>query len=212
MLTQLLRMPEIIRCHCHVRLFCTSERTTDYEASHSSAKIESVSVRISAGNGVAYHTSPFRVVQLGGRATVAPQWREGEGRLRIDRGIGCLTCHVLARVDRPSRGGGSGDGRERGSITPSAASDVAIATSCIDLATARDGYNYVSMFSPEPDGGEDLDVGVHGQAATRMGRLLGQLIVRLNWIEGGVGVLLGEAVGYATLVVHGASGLASSKR
>lgn len=169
----------------------------DYEEAVAPVQIESVSINIAAGSGVACRTSPFRVRQLAGATIGEPEWHDGERDLRIDKGVGYLTCQVLVKELLPA----SSDGDPSGTRIAER-KEVVIATTCVDLATVRNGYNYISLFSPGPDSGED----------ERVGRLLGQVILRLNWVERGAETKPEAAVEHATLLVRGASGLATAHR
>lgn len=185
-----------------------------------------MSVRISAGNETVYRTSQFRVdPQYGGAATgsTTHQWHDGECRLRIDRGVTSLRGELLAKVAQSPE---SPDALGR---APSAAgtTEHVIATATVDLSTVRNGYNYITMFSPS----RNDSVGVAGEgngerteldsvapadgrdeAHVAVPRLLGQLILRLNWIEREGREDSKGGLDNVILVIHGASGLAKAGR
>lgn len=145
-----------------------------------------------------------------------PQWREGDRHLVIDRGVTNLRGDIIASVERR---GSRSNGRPQ---VPSVADEMAtsaeitLASASLDLDAARDGYNYVQLFSPAPrygeDGGSSLSVGgpekIEQQEIAEEARLMGQLVLRLNWMEPGAESpdQRGE---HAILIVRGASGLAN---
>ncbi|CAM9193761.1 unnamed protein product [Scytosiphon promiscuus] len=120
-----------------------------------------------------------------------------------------------------------------------AADEVLLAHALIDLSAVRDGYNYVPLFSPEDADTNKDDYGTHqaklrrdddGQetaaeyqgsasdeeeaATIRSARPMGQLVLRLSWVEPQEGLKAREEAragsGHTTLIVRGASGLAKA--
>lgn len=179
-------------------------------------KIQSISVRVS-GDGVAFRTKPFHVKQLGG-ATCSPQWQEGSRTLRLNRDTNHLRAEILAVIESPKN--------DLATATGTATIETVFATACLDLTSTKSGYNYVQLFSP-PIGESDssssstslsqsvaLEGGYEGQMAAAA-RLMGQLVLRLAWMEPGEGSLAEDGHGekkehVVFLVVQGASGLAKA--
>lgn len=203
-------------------------RTTDdldfYGASHASTagKIQSVAVRIYADEGNAYRTAPVRVNQVAGFSSTY-EWHEGERRFRIHRGVHHLRAQIIATVMEKNIPGSIAGGSEvvtaqaevTGGVPGMTANDILLATSSVDLSAIREGYNYVQLFSPRLEDGEDTWSSRSGESeketkqeatAAEAVRLMGQLVLRLHWIAPGEG---GEE-GHATVVIHGASGLAKA--
>lgn len=161
---------------------------------------------------------PFHVKQLGG-ATCAPQWKEGSRTLRLNRDITHLRAEILARIEQPKTG-------LETAVGTTTTAEIMFATASLDLTATKNGYNYVQLFSPpagENDNGHSstsLDSGVALEGAyegqtTAAVRLMGQLVLRLAWLEAGEASLAenghGEKRGHAVfLVVRGASGLAKA--
>lgn len=179
-------------------------------------KIQSVSVRVS-GDGVAFRTKPFHVKQLGG-ATCAPQWQEGNRTLRLNHDTSHLRADILAALEPPRDA--------LATATCPAKTETVFATACLDLAATKSGYNYVQLFSPvigESDSSSSststghtmaMDGPYEGQVAAAA-RLMGQVVLRLAWVEPGEGRW--EEGGHGEkrehvvfLVVQGASGLAKA--
>lgn len=107
--------------------------------------------------------------------------------------------------------------REAGGVT---STEIVLASACLDLNAAREGYNFVQLFSPgRSDIYENDDNGNFQQERSGQGemvdeeehRLMGQFVVKLEWAEvGQEGLEEEEARGHTVLVVQGASGLAKS--
>lgn len=192
-------------------------------------RIQSVAVRISAGEDSAFRTAPVPVNQLPGEPC-ALQWHEGKRGLRVNRGVANLSGQVLARIERRSSRD-NGQGRTppaEGTTTVGAAeapkesksaTEIVLASAFMNVDSARDGYNYVQLFSPDRNSHEDggsTSLGEGGtlererEDATEVGgRLMGQLVLRLKWVESGHEGF--ERAGrHAALVIHGASGLAKA--
>lgn len=146
---------------------------------------------------MACRTSPFHVRQFAGAVIGEPEWHDGESSLRIDEGVEYLTGQVLVKELLPTSSDHYPSGTGRADKQ-----EVVMATTSIDLATIHNGYNYVSLFSTGPNSGKDEQVG----------GLLGQLILRLNWVEPGAGTNTEKRAEYATLLIRGASSLATAKR
>lgn len=195
-------------------------------------EILSVTVRVSAGtgNGPAFRTAPFHVKQLGGKSCSA-QWHEGHHSLRIDGSVTNLRCQIYARVDNKKNddigvgrtkkapaaevGMGAVGAVEAGGTT---SAEILLACATLDLNAAREGYNFVQLFSPGrndvyKDGTGDFSElrNAQGGAVEEEARLMGQLVVKLEWAEvgqEGAEEEEEEARGHTVLVIRGASGLA----
>lgn len=178
-------------------------------------------MRVFTAKSEAFRTAPFDVKNVSD-ACCAPQWQEGERRLRLNRGASNLQIQIIARVDRY---GGSGTARTQGSPVVAVAwkgveattTEVVLASATVDLKAVRNGYQYVQLFSPEQRGHNDSDAvaiegnsdGIKETGTTEIQRPRGQVVLRLKWAE------LGEAESKeggrdAVLVVRGASGLAKA--
>lgn len=203
-------------------------------------KVVSVTVRISAGGGnnASFRTTPFHVKQqLGGVVSCAPQWHDDHHGLRIDRSVTNLRCKIIARVEKSSSSSSDTTAvvtdREMAAATAAVATpagvvmaaeagvtstEIVLASASLDLDAARDGYNFVQLFSAgRSNDGACILISEEEESKTRIKREgrreeprpMGQLVLKLEWGEvGQEGAEKEEVRGHAMLVVHGASGLA----
>ena len=181
--------------------------------------------------------------QLGGVVSCAPQCHDGHHGLRIDQSVTELRCHIIAKVEKSSCSSSSDTAavvtqREMAAATPAAtpaggvmaaeagvtSTEIALASASLDLDAARDGYNFVQLFSSGRNNGgacilvseeeeeeeeEGRYTGIEQEGRGEELRPMGQLVLKLEWGEvGQEGAEEEEARGHAVLVVRGASGLA----
>lgn len=144
-----------------------------------------------------------------------------------------LRCQIIARVEKRSssdtalvtdlKGAPAAEAMAIGMPMPVAVeagvtfTEIVLATASLDLDAARDGYNFVQLFSAgrhadEDDtrtvGEERTKAGIEQEEVTEELRPMGQLVLKLEWVEDGQEGGSEEAWGHTVLVVRGASGLA----
>lgn len=97
--------------------------------------------------------------------------------------------------------------------------EIVLASASLELDAARDGYNFVQLFSAGRNTDDDAcslgekedkrKGGIEHEEVTEEPRPMGQLVLKLEWAEVGQdGAGEEEVRGHAVLVVRGASGLA----
>eukprot|EP00752_Nemacystus_decipiens_P007665 g6853.t1 len=190
----------------------------------------------------AFRTSPFALKPLA--RSCSPQWYEGHRRLRVSKDGAVLRAEIIAKVEQGSRGRAKAtsdiskgqrqsqqkapqaegllSSRGRRGLAELGDDELILAFASMDVNAVRDGYNYIQLFSPESleddgNGSNGTGVGEDGNedAATALSaRPMGQLVLRLSWVEPGGGCgendEAGGGAGHTTLVIHGASGLAKA--